>query len=94
MLKIIETKIATRDWSEEEIGKYVGQHKRTYFSFAADKEIRDGAASRGSVTCRRFCHLQETDLVQGVLAVRTTIEEGLPKPQFFVATTKQDLLDA
>ena len=93
MLKQLEQRIATRDWSQEEITKFVGQHRETWFSYAADAEIREGAASGGSVTAL-LCHLLEKGSVQGVLAVRTVVEDGTPAPQFFIAKTRDELLSA
>ena len=93
MLKVIEQKIGTRNWTDEEIQKYVGDHHETYFSYATDAEVRDGAASGGSVTAL-FCHLLESGIVQGVLAVRTVVKDGSPKPKFFIAESREELLQA
>lgn len=93
MLKKLEQKIATREWTGEEIQKYVGNHQATWFSYASDDEIREGAASGGSVTAL-FCHMLETGTVDGVLAVRTVVENDDVRPEFFIATSREELLAA
>ncbi len=93
MLKQLEQQIATRDWSQEEIDRYVGDFRSTWFSYAADEKIRNGAASGGSVTAL-CCHLLESGEVDGILAVRAIVRDGLPFPEFFIATTREELLSA
>ena len=93
MLKKLEQRIATREWTQEDIKKYVGDHRETWFSYAADENIRDGAASGGSVTAL-FCYLLESGKVDGVLATRTIVQDGKPRPEFFIATTREQLLEA
>lgn len=93
MLKQLKQKICTRDWSGEDIDKYVGQYKRTYFSYAAEDSIRQRAASGGSVTAL-FLYLLETNQVDGVLALRTVIVDGKVRPEFFIARTRDELISA
>jgi coenzyme F420-reducing hydrogenase beta subunit len=93
VLKKLEQKIGTREWSTGDIDKYVGQHLETWFSYAADRQIREGAASGGSVTAL-LCHLLESAQVDGVLAVRTVVQDDQVHPRFFIATSREELLAA
>ena len=93
MIQKIENAIGTRDWTQDDLEKYLGPHQEAWFSYSADDSIRKGAASGGSVTAI-FCHLLETSQIDGVLAVKTIVEDGMPRPEFFIAKSREELLRA
>lgn len=93
MLNIIEDKVWTRQWSPADVDKYVGEYQKVYFTYAQDEQLRERAASGGSVTAL-FVYLLETGRVDGVLAVRSVVVEGKVRPEFFIARTRDELRSA
>lgn len=93
MLNVLEEKIWTRDWSPEDINKYVGSFQKVFFTHATDKELRERAASGGSVTAL-FVYMLETGQVDGVLTVRSVVADGKVRPEFFIARNREELRSA
>lgn len=92
-LKRIKKAIWTRSWTPDQIHRYIGGYQRCYFTYANDTAIRDRAASGGSISAL-IVHLLESGQIAGALLLRTAIREGKVRPEFFIATTPQEVLSA
>ncbi|GAB4321919.1 MAG: hypothetical protein Kow00117_10990 [Phototrophicales bacterium] len=93
MLKRIKRKIWTRKWTQEQLNKYIGNFQHVYFTYAADEALRARAASGGS-TSALLVYLLETGQIDGAVVCRTVLIEGKPRPEFFIARTKDDIIAA
>ncbi|GAB4520323.1 MAG: hypothetical protein OHK0046_30420 [Anaerolineae bacterium] len=93
MLKKLEEKVWHKEWTQEDLHKYVGYFEDVYFTYATDPDIRSKAAS-GGTTSGLLVYLLETGQVDGVLVLRTVIKEGKARPEFFIATTREEVLSA
>lgn len=93
MLGKLQEKVWHRKWTDSELDKYIGQHEKSYLTYATDPITRESASSGGSVSAL-LIHLLETSKVQGALVLRTIIKEGYPEPEFFIATTREEVLAA
>lgn len=93
MLKTIKDKVWNKTWTAEQLQKYIGDYEKCYFTHAADAEVRAGAASGGSVSAL-IIHMLETGQIDGALVLRTIIRDGKPRPEFFIATTRDEVLSA
>jgi coenzyme F420 hydrogenase subunit beta len=93
MLTRLRDSIGQREWSSHDIQKYIGDYHHVYFSYAVDEALRLKASSGGSVTAL-FVYLLETGQIDGVLAVRTLIQDGLARAQFFIAQNRDELIGA
>lgn len=89
----VEERIWHRKWSDEETKSLVGDSKKTFFSYAADPSLRTKAASGGS-TSALLLYLLESKKIDGALVLRTIIKGGKARPQFFIATSAQELMAA
>ena len=87
----LKQKLWRREWTEADLNKYIGTHRETYFTYAADPALLERAASGGSVTAL-LLHLIESGQADGALVCSTEIEDGKPRPVFFVARTRDELV--
>lgn len=93
ILKSAVHRIWTREWTGQEIEKYIGHYQHCYFTYAADAALRERAASGGSVSALML-HLLETGQVDGALVCQTVVRDGRPRPEFRIVTTREGLIVA
>ncbi len=93
IINAIKQKWAHRQWSEEELDKYLGAHMGTYFTYAADPAIRERAASGGSVSAL-LIHLLEEGRIDGALVCETIIELGRVRAAFKIARERSEVMAA
>jgi coenzyme F420 hydrogenase subunit beta len=89
----LKQKLWRREWTETDLDKYVGTRRETYFTYATDPALRERAASGGSVTAL-LLHLVNSGQADGALVCSTEIEDGKPRPAFFIARTRDELIRA
>jgi len=82
-----------RNWTNEEISRYLGDEHGCWLSHSLDEEVRNGAASGGS-TSQLLINLLERRLVDGVLVWRMKCGEPEPVVEPFIATTRDEVLQA
>lgn len=90
--KVIDN-ICKKNWSTEDIKKYLGRFQKTYLAFSLDESIRKKAAS-GGVTTALLCFALEEKLIDGALVCKTVIKSGKVRTRFFIATSREDLLQS
>jgi len=93
MLKTIRDKIWHRDFSDEELNKYIGSYQNCYYTYAQDDSLRQRSASGGSVSALMI-YLLESGKVDGALCVRTVIKDGKARPEFFIARSREEIMSA
>jgi coenzyme F420-reducing hydrogenase beta subunit/polysaccharide pyruvyl transferase WcaK-like protein len=77
----------------ERIDRYFGEIEGCYLSYASDADLREGAASGGTVTAV-LLHLLDANEIQGALVCRNTCGEQGIGYEFFIARNQKDLLSA
>lgn len=82
-----------RNWSNEEIQRYLGTHKSCYLTHSKDDGVRSEAASGGSTSALAIA-LLEQGLVDGVLVWRMLCDRDDPYCEPFIARTRDDVLSA
>lgn len=82
-----------RNWTNEEIQRYLGREQGCWISHSQDAELRDGAAS-GGTTSQLLINLLERKLVDGALVWRMKCGEDLPAAEPLIATTREQVLSA
>ncbi len=82
-----------RTWTNEEIKRYLGPHEACYLSHSSDPDVRRTAASGGSIS-QLAIGLLEGGHVDGVLVWRMVYGEARPRTEAFVATSREEILDA
>jgi coenzyme F420-reducing hydrogenase beta subunit/polysaccharide pyruvyl transferase WcaK-like protein len=82
-----------RNWSNEEIQRYLGEEHGCWLTHSADEEVRDGAAS-GGTTSQLLINLLEKKLVDGVLVWRMKCGEAEPMAEPIIAKTREEVLSA
>ena len=78
-------RIIMRNWSNEEIQRYLGTHRSCYLTHAKDAGIRGEAASGGTTSALAIA-LLERGLVDGVLVWRMVCDHPDPVCEPFIAT--------
>lgn len=86
-------RIWSKTWSPGEVKKYLGNLKGVYLSYAAKVEVRDGAASGGSVSAI-LIHLLEEGAIDGAVVLRNEIGDEGVRPRFILARSAEDILSA
>lgn len=83
-----------KSWPSELVHKYIGQFQQCFFTYAADEELRQKAASGGSVTAL-LSYLLQNGQIDGALVCRSVItNEGKLRPEFFIARNREELKSA
>jgi len=82
-----------RNWTNEEIKRYLGDQHGCYLTFAQDSAVRDGAASGGS-TSQLLIDALAQGLVDGVLLWRMKYGGAMPATEAFIATSREQILSA
>ena len=92
MRKIID-KLIRKDWSSQEIDKYLGEVDSAWMSYAQDSTVRQAAASGGTTTAILSYLLKNGD-VDGALVCRSNVSGGRVRTQYYIATTQEELLES
>lgn len=87
------SRLIRRNWSDEEVRKYLGNYRSAWLSHAADDRFRYNAAS-GGTTSALFAHLLETDRIDGALVCQTVLEDGHVRARFRIARTRDEIIAA
>lgn len=82
-----------RNWTNEEIQRYLGDEHGCWLTHSLDEEVRNGAAS-GGTTSQLLINLLEQKLVDGVLVWRMKCGEPEPVVEPIIATTREEILQA
>lgn len=90
---LIDKIFTKRKWSQEDIDKYIGKYKKAFIGYSTDTQIREYSASGGIVSAILLYCLDEK-LIDGALVCKTDITEGKVRAEFYIATTKKEVLDS
>lgn len=82
-----------KSFSEQEVEKYVGENIKSYLAYSSDNEIREKAASGGVVSALLVDALMSGE-VDGVLVCKTVVINTKTRAKFFIAQTKEEVLQA
>ena len=86
-------RIDSRPWPGDFLARAVGNHVGSFFSHAADPELRESAASGGTVTAI-LIHLLEAGRIDGALVVTSVVTDGKLECRFAIARTRDEILMA
>lgn len=81
------------DHYSNKMNYYLGKHKKCYFGYAVDENIRDGSASGGSVTAI-LLNLLAAGEIKGAVVAKTFIDGETVRASNFIATTPEQIMDA
>ena len=87
------SRMLRKRWSPEKIQKYIGIYERSWFAFASSETVRKGAAS-GGVSTALLAFLLNEKRIHGALVCRSIIKDGKVRPEFFIAESEKELLEA
>jgi coenzyme F420-reducing hydrogenase beta subunit len=86
-------KLLKRKWTPALIEKYMGRFQSCWLSYAMDEEIRQNAASGGTIT-GLLAYLLDSGKIDGALVCATHVEGNEVKAEYKIATTRADLIAA
>ena len=86
-------RLSRKRWTDEDIRKYVGRCRRACLTCATDEMVRNGAASGGTVSALLINAL-ESELIDGAILCRLRIRQGRVRPEFILARTPAEVLEA
>lgn len=92
-MKSLIKSISHRDWSKDEIAKYVGPYQTTCLAHATSSEIQNKAASGGAVTAL-LSHALTKEEIDGALVLTAPVINGKVQPQFIIAHSTEELISA
>jgi len=92
-LKRLRDAIWHKDFSADQLRRYVGEYQKCYFTYAGDESLRANAASGGSVSAL-LVYLLESGQIDGALVCRTVIRNGHARPEFVIARTREEIMAA
>ena len=93
MIEQIAETLTARRWTDADVRDLVGRHQATFVGYAAEETVRDSAASGGAVTAL-LLHALETGLADGALVCVTSVEHGVVRARYRIATTADEVLAA
>lgn len=82
-----------KTWSQADIDRYVGAHRRAWLTHASDPEIRSRAASGGTTSAVLIEGLRK-GVFDGAVVCTAEIVEGKVRPGFRIATEADQILAA
>jgi len=86
-------KILAKNFTDKEVLKIIGQHQKSYLAYANDVNIRKNAAS-GGVVSTILIQLLKNNIIDGALVCKSEIISHKVRAKFFIATTKDEILQA
>ena len=93
MIKRIRRAIWHKNFTPDQLRRYVGEFEGCYFTYAADDAVRTNAASGGSVSAL-LIYLLENGQIDGALVCQTVLHDGKPRPEFAIARTREEIMAA
>jgi len=93
MKKNLVDRLLKRKWTPELIEKYMGKIHSCWLAYSLDEEIRQNAASGGTITTI-FSHMLETGEIDGALVCTTPVEGNELAPKYKIVTTREELIAA
>jgi len=85
--------ILNKNWPPEQVQKYIGGFKNTWFAYASSETLRKSAASGGVISALLAYLIKEGD-IDGALVCKSIVADGKVRPQFFIARNEEELLAA
>ena len=82
-----------RNWTQEEIKRYLGDDHGCWITYSTDDQVRDGAAS-GGTTSQILVNLLDKGLIDGALVWKMVLGEEHPTTEALIATTREQVLEA
>lgn len=82
-----------RQWTGEDVDKYLGKHEQCYLAYGADESVSRMAAS-GGTTSALLIHSLNRGVIDGALVCAAEIREGKVRPRYFIASTQEEILSA
>lgn len=89
----LRDKVWHKTWTAAQLQKYIGEVRGSYYTYATDDALRARASSGGSVSAL-LGHLLATGEIDGALVCRTVIKDNKPRPEFFIAETRAEIMAA
>ncbi len=89
----IADKLTRHRWTGAEVDALLGEVRATYVTHAASDEVRERAASGGSVSAL-LISLLESGAVDGALVCMTSVENGTVRARYRIARTRDEVLAA
>ena len=89
---IIDNILKTK-WTPKLVSKYIGQYLDTFLVYANDEAVRNNAASGGFVTAL-LGNMLTTRTIDGVVCLRSKIDNEMIEPEYFIAQTPRELFQA
>ena len=93
MIKRLRRAIWHKDFTPDQLRRYVDDYQGCYFTYAADEAVRANAASGGSVSALLIT-LLESEQIDGALVCQTVLRDGKPRPEFTIARTREEIMAA
>lgn len=93
MLGKIVDRLFKKNWTDEDVQRYVGDYHSAYLTHAENEQLRARAASGGTTTAI-LIHGLENGLFEGAVVCSTVIEGGKVRARFTIATTVEQILAA
>ncbi|MFP4602010.1 MAG: Coenzyme F420 hydrogenase/dehydrogenase, beta subunit C-terminal domain [Halochromatium sp.] len=93
MLGVFIDRCFKKSWSQEDIERYVGPHRKAYLTHATDLALREKAASGGSASAILIDGLKR-GCFDGAVVCKATIENGKVRARFSIATSVEEILAA
>ena len=86
-------RLSRKRWTDEDIRKYVGRCREAHLTCATDENVRNGAASGGTVSALLISAL-ETGFIDAALVCRPSIHDGKVRAEPALARTRDQVLAA
>ena len=84
-------RVLQRNWTDERIKKYIGEHYSTWLLYSQVEDIRSNAASGGVITTLLYYLLQRGE-IDGALVLSSEVVANQVKTKYEIVTNKEDLL--
>ncbi|MCL4237702.1 MAG: Coenzyme F420 hydrogenase/dehydrogenase, beta subunit C-terminal domain [Anaerolineae bacterium] len=93
MIKRLRQALWHKNFTPDQLRRYVGEFEQCYFTYAADDAVHANAASGGSVSAL-LIYLLESGQIGGALVCRTALRAAKPRPEFIIARTREEIMVA
>ena len=93
MLGKTAERLLRKNWSDDDVQRYVGDVEAAYLTYATAGEVRTTAAS-GGTTSAILIHGLAHGLFDGAVVCETIVIDGKVRPRFAIATTTEAVLAA
>ena len=92
-INILIDTIFKKKWSVIDVKNFIGDYKYCRLTYSIDNKIRNNAASGGTLTQMLIDGL-EKNIIDGALVCKTLIKDNKIRPEFYIATNKQEILNS